>query len=75
MLGPDVVVVEALGFLLSETQDFARSLGKLVELIVHASPPSTAEDAKRPSVPGTVLIPFYATAQEAVKKAQPLQSA
>ncbi len=40
MLGPDVVVVEALRLFLRQAQHFARPLRKLLELIVHFFPPS-----------------------------------
>ena len=39
VLGPNVVVVEALRFFLRQAQHFARSLRKLLELIVHLLPP------------------------------------
>jgi hypothetical protein len=35
VLGPDVVVVEALRLLLRKLQDFSRSLGEFVEAISH----------------------------------------
>ena len=43
VLGPNVVVVEALRLLLRQAQDFARALGEFVELVVHLFPPSTTE--------------------------------
>ena len=39
MLGADIVVVEALGFFLSQAQDFPGPLSKLVELFVHLISP------------------------------------
>ena len=54
MFGANVVVLEALGFLLSEAQNFARTLGKLIKpiSIVHlfVTPLSMAEDGTGPSV-------------------------
>ncbi len=35
VLGPDVIVVKALSFLLRKLEDFARSLGEFVEAISH----------------------------------------
>ena len=39
MLGPDVVMVEALRFFLRECQDFARSFGEFVEIACHSRLP------------------------------------
>ncbi len=54
MFCPDVVVLEALGFFLSETQDFSGSLCKLIKpiSIVHlfVTPLSVAEGGTEPSV-------------------------
>ena len=54
MFCPDIIVLEALGFLLSETQNFASSLRKFVKpiSIIHlfVTPLSVAEGGTEPSV-------------------------
>jgi hypothetical protein len=54
MFCPDVIVLEALGFFLSEAQDFSGSLCKLIKpiSIVHlfVTPLSVAEGGTEPSV-------------------------
>lgn len=54
MLRPDVIMLEALGLFLSEAQNFARPLGKLIKpvSIVHLffTPLSIAEGGTEPSV-------------------------
>src|SRR5579875_3250517 len=60
MLSPDVIMVEALGFFLREAQDFARSLCKLLELIVHLTiSPFVMRGRNRvPPTPGTSGMPL-----------------
>ncbi len=51
MLGPDVVVAEAMRLFLRQRQDFARSCGEFLEFISHYGPPN-GEDADRCSADG-----------------------
>ena len=53
MFGPDVIVIEALGFFLSEDQNLLRPLRELVEPVAHRN--------SSPRLRVSPLTPYYTT--------------